>query len=102
MLGFVKNPRLMRVAEGIARRHMRSQISDPGLLEQVTPDYTIGCKRILPSNSWYPTLGKPNVELIPQAVGEVRSIVCADGSEREVDTIIFGTGFRVTDMPIGQ
>jgi cation diffusion facilitator CzcD-associated flavoprotein CzcO len=104
VLGFVKNPRLMRVAEAIARRHMRSQISDPGLLEQVTPDYSIGCKRILPSNRWYPTLGRPNVELIPHAIGEVRerSIVCADGGEREVDTIIFGTGFHVTDMPIGH
>jgi cation diffusion facilitator CzcD-associated flavoprotein CzcO len=104
VLGFVKNPRLMRAAERIARRHMRSQIDDPELLEQVTPDYTIGCKRILPSNRWYPTLGKPNVELVPHGISEVRerSIVCADGSEREVDTIIFGTGFHVTDMPIGH
>jgi cation diffusion facilitator CzcD-associated flavoprotein CzcO len=104
VLGFVKNPRLMRLAEGIARRHMRSQVSDPELLEQVTPDYTIGCKRILPSNSWYPTLAQPNVELVRQKISEVRehSVVCTDGSEREVDTIIFGTGFRVTDMPIGH
>jgi cation diffusion facilitator CzcD-associated flavoprotein CzcO len=104
VLGFVKNPKLMRAAERIARRHMRSQIDDPELLEQVTPDYTIGCKRILPSNRWYPTLGKPNVELVPHGISEVRerSIVCADGSEREVDTIIFGTGFHVTDMPIGH
>jgi cation diffusion facilitator CzcD-associated flavoprotein CzcO len=104
VLGFVKNPRLMRVAERIARRHMRSQISDPELLEQVTPDYTIGCKRIVPSNRWYPTLGQPNVELVPQVISEVRerSIVSADGREREVDTIIFGTGFHVTDMPIGH
>jgi cation diffusion facilitator CzcD-associated flavoprotein CzcO len=38
------------------------------------------------------------------AISEVRerSIVCEDGSEREVDTIIFGTGFHVTDMPIGH
>ena len=104
VLGFAKNPRLMRVAEAIARRHMRAQVSDPELLEQVTPDYAIGCKRILPSNRWYPALAKPNVELVPQAIAEVRerSIVCADGSEREVDTIIFGTGFHVTDMPIGH
>jgi cation diffusion facilitator CzcD-associated flavoprotein CzcO len=104
VLGFAKDPRLMRVAEAIARRHMRAQVSDPELLEQVTPGYAIGCKRILPSNRWYPALAKPNVELVPQAIAEVRerSIVCTDGSEREVDTIIFGTGFRVTDMPIGH
>jgi cation diffusion facilitator CzcD-associated flavoprotein CzcO len=104
VLGFVKDPRLMRVAEAIARRHMHAQVSDPELLEQVTPDYAIGCKRILPSNRWYPALGKPNVELVSHGISEVRerSIVCEDGSEREVDTIIFGTGFRVTDMPIGH
>jgi cation diffusion facilitator CzcD-associated flavoprotein CzcO len=104
VLGFVKDPRRMKVAEAIARRHMRTQIRDRELLKKVTPDYTIGCKRILPSNNWYPILGKRNVELVTSGISEVRerSVVCADGSEREVDTIIFGTGFRVTDMPIGE
>ena len=64
MLGFVKNPRLMKVVERLARKHMEHQIDDPELLEKVTPDYTIGCKRILPSNRWYRALGKPNVELV--------------------------------------
>ena len=101
VLGFVKNPRLMKVVERLARRHMEHQIDDPGLLEKVTPDYTIGCKRILPSNRWYRTLGKPNVELVTSGVAGVRarSIVVADGSEREVDAIVFGTGFQVTDIP---
>jgi cation diffusion facilitator CzcD-associated flavoprotein CzcO len=101
VLGFAKRPRLMRFVERIARRHMRAQISDPALLERVTPDYTIGCKRILPSNRWYRTLAKDNVELVTGGVREVRSgsIVGADGVEREVDAIIFGTGFHVTDIP---
>jgi cation diffusion facilitator CzcD-associated flavoprotein CzcO len=104
VLGFVKHPKLMAVPERLSRRHMRDQISDPGLLAKVTPDYTIGCKRILPSNQWYPALGEPNVELVTSPIREVRprSIVVADGSEREVDTIIFGTGFHVADMPIGE
>jgi cation diffusion facilitator CzcD-associated flavoprotein CzcO len=101
VLGFVKNPRLMRVIERLARRHMRSQISDPHLLEQVTPNYTIGCKRILPSNHWYGALAKPNVELVTAGIREVRprSIVDGDGVERPVDAIVFGTGFHVTDIP---
>jgi cation diffusion facilitator CzcD-associated flavoprotein CzcO len=104
VLGFVKRPRLMRFAEALARRHMRRQISDPGLLEKVTPDYTIGCKRILPSNHWYPALGKPNVELVTAGIQEVRprSVVDGDGVEREVDAIVFGTGFQVTDMPAAK
>jgi cation diffusion facilitator CzcD-associated flavoprotein CzcO len=104
VLGFTKNPRLMRIPERLARRHMREQVADPQLLERVTPGYTIGCKRILPSNRWYPALGKANVELVTSAIREVRprSIVAADGTEREVDTIIFGTGFQVADMPVGE
>src|SRR4051794_14602178 len=103
-LGFVKYPPLMRVAERGAKRHMAKQISDPGLIEKVTPDYTIGCKRILPSNKWYRALDQPNVELVTEGISEVRehSIVTADGRELEVDTIIFSTGFHVADMPIGK
>jgi cation diffusion facilitator CzcD-associated flavoprotein CzcO len=104
VLGFVKNPKLMGIVGKLARAHQRRQISDPALLEKVTPDYTIGCKRILPSNKWYPALGQPNVELVTSGIKEVRerSIVSEDGTEREVDTIIFSTGFQVTDMPVGR
>jgi cation diffusion facilitator CzcD-associated flavoprotein CzcO len=104
VLGFVKRPGLMALPQRIARRHMRGQISDPQLLERVTPDYTLGCKRILPSNRWYPALGEPNVELVTDRIREVRarSVVTESGAEHEVDTIVFGTGFRVTDMPIGH
>jgi cation diffusion facilitator CzcD-associated flavoprotein CzcO len=104
VLGFVKQPQLMRVVERLARKHMRSQISDPALLEKVTPSYTIGCKRILPSNRWYRALSKPNVELLTGGVAKVtrNSVITGDGEEREVDAIIFGTGFQVTDMPVGR
>jgi cation diffusion facilitator CzcD-associated flavoprotein CzcO len=102
VLGFVKRPRLMRVVERVARRHIRRQVPDPELRTRLTPSYTIGCKRILPSNDWYPALGESNVELVTEPIVEVRprSIVAADGTEREVDAIIFGTGFHVTDIPI--
>ena len=104
VLGFVKNPKLMKLPERIARWHMRRQIADPALLEKVSPPYTIGCKRILPSNQWYRALRQPNVELLTGGVASVtaNSIVTGDGEEREVDAIIFGTGFQVTDMPVGR
>jgi len=103
VFGFVKRPRLMRLVEKIARHHMRSQLSDPELIRKATPDYTIGCKRILPSNKWYPALSQPNVELVTDPISEARpnSVLTADGTELEADVIIFGTGFHVTDMPIG-
>ncbi|WP_335970993.1 flavin-containing monooxygenase [Streptomyces sp. CA2R106] len=101
---FVKQPKLMKAAERIARGHLRRSVKDPGLRARLTPDYTIGCKRILLSNAYYPALAQPNTEVVTSALAEVRgsSVVTADGTEREVDAIIFGTGFHVTDMPIGD
>ena len=67
--------------------------------EAVTPDYAIGCKRILLSSDYYPALNRPNVDLVTSGVAEVRenSVVTGDGQEHPVDAIIFGTGFHVTD-----
>jgi cation diffusion facilitator CzcD-associated flavoprotein CzcO len=90
--------------ERIPLRHLHTQIKDPELRRKLTPDYRMGCKRILPTDEWYPALAKPNVEVITQGISEIRphSVVAADGTEREVDTIIFGTGFHVTDVPIAD
>jgi cation diffusion facilitator CzcD-associated flavoprotein CzcO len=59
---------------------------------------------VLLSNEWYPALARPNVEVVTDAIREIhgRTIVLADGSEREVDTIILGTGFHVTDPPTAR
>ncbi len=105
VLGFVKNPKLMGLAKKMAMTHMHKQLGNrPDLIEKVTPDYNIGCKRILPSNRWYPAIAKPNVDLVEGGVEEVRgnAVVGTDGVEREVDVIIFGTGFEVTDMPASR
>jgi cation diffusion facilitator CzcD-associated flavoprotein CzcO len=101
VLGF-RNVRAMRLPGRLARAHLHRQVRDPGLRAKLTPDYTIGCKRILISDDYYPALTKPNVELVTAPVRGVRpfSILDADGVEREVDTIIFGTGFHVSDIPI--
>ncbi|GAA2991855.1 NAD(P)/FAD-dependent oxidoreductase [Streptosporangium longisporum] len=98
-LGFAVDPRLMRVHETSARRHLAAQVPDPELRARLTPDYTIGCKRILISNDYYPALTRENVEVITDGVREIRenSIVDATGRETEVDVIVYGTGFKVTD-----
>lgn len=97
-------PALMPAVQVMARRHLRSAVPDPELRAALTPDYTLGCKRVLLSNDYYPALLRDNVELITDAVAEVRpdAVVTRDGRVREVDTIIFGTGFRVTEMPIAH
>jgi cation diffusion facilitator CzcD-associated flavoprotein CzcO len=101
---FVRHPKLLKAAERVAAGHLRRSVKDPELRARLTPDYTIGCKRILLSNTYYPALAQPNTEVVTSALTEVRgsTIVTADGTEREVDAIVFGTGFHVTDMPIGD
>ncbi len=98
VLGF-KNPRLLKAASSLARLHLARQVPDPELRRRLTPDYTMGCKRTLVSSDYYPALTRPNVELTTTGIAEVRehSIVAGDGTEHEVDAIIFGTGFHVTD-----
>ncbi|MFO1187553.1 MAG: NAD(P)/FAD-dependent oxidoreductase [Alphaproteobacteria bacterium] len=99
-IGFTLNPDLLRILERLARKYLARAVPDAELRSKVTPDYRIGCKRILISNDYYPALGRRNVELVTDAIREVRahSIVTADGREREVDAIIFGTGFHATDF----
>jgi cation diffusion facilitator CzcD-associated flavoprotein CzcO len=82
------------------RKNLRRQVPDRKMRAALTPDYPIGCKRILISNDWYPAITRPNVEVIPAGLSEVkgRRVVAADGTEREVDAIIFGTGFAATEF----
>jgi cyclohexanone monooxygenase len=96
LLGFVHSPKLMRLAARKALKHLQRQVADPALRARLTPDYAFGCKRILISDDFYPALNRPNVALISEAIREVRehSIVTADGQERAIDTLIFGTGFQ--------
>jgi cation diffusion facilitator CzcD-associated flavoprotein CzcO len=100
VLAFAVNPNIMKLGERLARSHIEKQIKDPELRRKVTPDYRLGCKRVLLSDDYYPALALPQVDVITDAVREVRehSIVTADGVERPVDAIIYGTGFRVQEF----
>ncbi len=101
VLGFVKYPSLLEGAERQARRHLRDQVPDPALRARLTPDYDLGCKRILLSNDYYPALTRSNVSLVTDEVSAVTptGIVTAEGTSRPADTIILATGFHVTDNP---
>ncbi|HSP38124.1 MAG TPA: NAD(P)/FAD-dependent oxidoreductase [Frankiaceae bacterium] len=103
-LAFTRYLGLLKLPELVARRHIEKHVPDPELRKKVTPDYTIGCKRILISNDWYKALSKPNVHVETSGIAEIRehSIVTKDGTEHQVDTILFGTGFSPTEMPIAK
>jgi cation diffusion facilitator CzcD-associated flavoprotein CzcO len=99
----IRRNRIARLLlEKMSRRLLEEQVGDPELRAKLTPDYEIGCKRVLITNDFYASFAKPNVELVASAAREVRegSIVAEDGTEREVDLIIFATGFETSNSPI--
>ena len=102
VFGFVKNPKILKRAEAAWRRHMESAVADPAQRVQLTPAYRLGCKRVLPSNDYYPAIARPNVSLVTEKIIEFRpdAVVTADGDEHKADTVILATGFHVTDHPM--
>jgi cation diffusion facilitator CzcD-associated flavoprotein CzcO len=100
LIGFcVQHPGLI---EPISKARLRRQIKDPALRAKLTPDYRMGCKRIIVTDDFHPALAKPNVSVVTDRITEIRptSIVTADGAEHEIDTLILGTGFQV--MPVAD
>jgi cation diffusion facilitator CzcD-associated flavoprotein CzcO len=103
----IRNPRTVgRVGAARSAAFMRSQIKDPELLRKLWPDYTFGCKRILFSSSFLPSLQRPNVEVVTDAITAIEpgGIATAAGRTHELDCIIWATGFKTNDfmlpMPI--
>lgn len=98
-VGFVVEPRLLRLLEPLVLRYLAKQVRDPALRRKLTPDYRLGCKRILPTNDYYPALQRPNVELVTEGIEAVtpRGIVTRDGKERALDVLILATGFHAAE-----
>ena len=73
-------------------------VKDPALRKKLTPNHPFGCKRPLFSNLYYPVFNLPQVELVTDKIERLSKtgVVTADGVEREVDTVILATGFKVT------
>jgi cation diffusion facilitator CzcD-associated flavoprotein CzcO len=99
-----QHPRLARLLERQGRSNIARHIADPELRARLTPDFRLGCKRILRSNAWYPALAQDNVEVVSGGIREVLAdgVLDEHGVRHEVDTIIFATGFHVTDPPIAE
>ncbi|MGH8973327.1 MAG: flavin-containing monooxygenase [Acidimicrobiia bacterium] len=100
LVGFcVQHPGLI---EPISKARLRRQVRDPELRAKLTPNYRMGCKRIIVTDDFHPALTKPNVSVVTDRITEIRptSIVTEDGAEHEIDTLILGTGFQV--MPVAD
>jgi cation diffusion facilitator CzcD-associated flavoprotein CzcO len=100
--GVVQNRRFPWAARAVERRgraFIRSQVEDPELAAKLTPDYGMGCKRPGVSNTYLRTFNRDNVELVTDPIDRVTAggIRTADGREREIDTLILATGYKVFD-----
>jgi cation diffusion facilitator CzcD-associated flavoprotein CzcO len=89
----------MERVEKFARDYIEKTVADPALRQALTPDYQIGCKRILVSDDYYQAFNRPNVALVTAPIDHVTAngIVTADGQSHEFDTLIYATGFRANE-----
>jgi cation diffusion facilitator CzcD-associated flavoprotein CzcO len=97
--GFVAEPRILKLREKVALKYLRRVVKDDALRAKLTPTFRMGCKRILYSNDYYPSLVQPNVEVVTEGIRELRahSIVTSDGVERPIDALVCATGFNATE-----
>jgi cation diffusion facilitator CzcD-associated flavoprotein CzcO len=94
---FLDSPRLSRIGEHMSERHLRRCVVNPALRDKLRPHFQFGCKRVLISDDYWPAFERENVELVTDAITEVRDdrIVTADGREHPADAIVLATGFAL-------
>ena len=104
VVGFVRQPRLLRAAQRIAHRHLARAVPDPELRARLTPEYVLGCKRVLLSNDFYPALTQPNAELVASGLARVdgQTLIAQDGTPQERSAMVWPPGFRVAEDAGGQ
>ena len=102
--GFVRHPALLKAASRAARGQLNRAVKDPALRAKLTPDYVMGCKRVLLSSDYYPALAQPNADVVASGLARVQdsTVIASDGTRHEVDAIVFATGFHVVDMPMAR
>lgn len=96
--GFIWNTPMTALVERVGMAHLQRQVKDPWLRRQLTPNFRIGCKRVLMSSDYYPALQQPNCKLITWPIARIcaEGIRTAEGVEHQVDCVVFATGFDVS------
>ena len=94
---FLDAPRLSRIGERVSTRHLENSVRSPVLRDKLRPRFQFGCKRMLFSDDYWPTFERPNVELVTDAIVEIRphAVVTTDGREHPIDVLVLATGFAL-------
>ncbi|CAN5696015.1 NAD(P)-binding domain-containing protein [soil metagenome] len=92
-----------QVFKAVALNLLETTVADPELRQRLTPDHPLGCKRLVFSSDYLPALTRPNVEVVSSPARSLRSrsLVTADGTERDVDVVVCATGYAAADY-LGQ
>jgi cation diffusion facilitator CzcD-associated flavoprotein CzcO len=104
-LGMImRNAKVARLLNPAGKMILRRKVRDPELRANLTPDFTMGCKRLLMSNDYLPAMTQSNVELVPHALAGVEGseLIAANGDRVEADVIVFGSGFELRHPPIAN
>ncbi|NML31053.1 flavin-containing monooxygenase [Paraburkholderia antibiotica] len=99
-IAFVVNPKLMKLPMKFGLSYLERRVPDPALRAKLTPNYRLGCKRVLLSSEYYPAVSQPNVDVVTSGIREIVAdgLVTDDGVHHRADAIICGTGFQVNDV----
>jgi cation diffusion facilitator CzcD-associated flavoprotein CzcO len=104
-IGFFKYPILLRLGSKMAERYLKQTVGDEKLRQKLTPNYVMGCKRVLISNDYYPALTRSNVQVITEGIKEVNAtgVLTKDGKQHDADAIVIATGFQAAEnvIPFG-
>lgn len=97
-------PTFIQEIQETALGHLTAQVSDADLRARLTPDYQIGCKRILISNDYYPALSQPNAALETAGIDHIdaKGVVTTNGDHIELDVLVVATGFEAAELPIAE
>lgn len=89
-----------KAIKSVALKHLAAKIKDPELRTQLTPDYPVGCKRILFANTYYPAMAQSHVSLVTDAIAHITptGVITADGTAHDVDVLIYATGFDAQEF----
>lgn len=98
-LAFVHGTPASKLGHFLASSHLKKSVRDPELRKKLSPNYAIGCKRILISDDYYPALQRDNVELVTEGIDRIvkDGVLTADGRTRHADALVLATGFHAAE-----
>ncbi len=98
-VGFIKNPKILKLFSKLALRFLKQSVPDEALRKKLTPNYVMGCKRVLITNDYFPALNRTNVEVVTEPIAAINAsgILTGDGIQRNVDALVLATGFQAAE-----